>query len=99
MNRPFHPSQGPLANQRAAPGEAGSCSPVLSVSPTLPDQWRNPPDCKQCGRGYFRCVCEWDEPQQEHFKPAINRDPDWFRACKAVVALGAVWAAWITVTL
>lgn len=76
-------------------GEAGASN----LSPNYADQWRNPPDCKQCGRGYFRCVCEWDEPQQEHFRPAINRDPDWFRGCKAVVAIGAVWATYLTVTL
>jgi hypothetical protein len=38
------------------------------------DQWSNPPDCKQCGRGMWRCACEWDEPQAEWRED--RRDPD-----------------------
>ncbi len=73
MNRPFPITCAPLAAKRAV---AGSVSVPADPATPLPAQWRNPPDCKQCGRGMFRCVCEWDEPQQEHFRPALNRDPD-----------------------
>ena len=40
MNLPLVEALSPLANERAATGEAGSCSPVLSVSPTYP--------CRHC---------------------------------------------------
>lgn len=37
------------------------------------------PDCETCGRGFYGCICGCPEPEQEHFVPALNRDPDWYR--------------------
>lgn len=34
------------------------------------------PDCIKCGRGYWFCICGCPEPEQENFRPALNRDPD-----------------------
>lgn len=65
-----------LAEPSNLTGEAGAPSTL----PNYSDQWRNPPDCRTCGRGFYGCVCEWAEPEQEHFKPGLNRDPEgWWR--------------------
>jgi hypothetical protein len=34
------------------------------------------PDCTQCGRGFYGCICGCPEPEPEYFRPALNRDPD-----------------------
>jgi hypothetical protein len=60
--------------------ERGSVTDAdAGLSPALLDQWRNPPDCKQCGRGFYGCICGCPEPEPEYFRPALNRDPDWYR--------------------
>lgn len=38
----------------------------------------NPP-CVKCRRGFYGCICGCPEPEQECFRPALNRDPDWYR--------------------
>lgn len=55
-------------------GEAGA--PNLST-PAKP--WGNHPLCPTCNRGAMGCICNVPEPEQEFFKPGINRDPDWHR--------------------
>ena len=56
----------------------GAVSPV-GVGPTLNDGWGAKPRCQECGRGQAGCICNMPEPEQEHFKPGLNRDPDWYR--------------------
>ena len=46
---------------------------------TLNDGWGAKPRCPTCGRGQAGCICNMPEPEQEHFKPGLNRDPDWYR--------------------
>jgi hypothetical protein len=53
---------------------AGAVSPRAAPATFLPHGTR--PMCEACGRGFYGCICDMPEPEPEHFKPGLNRDPD-----------------------
>lgn len=80
-----HRSEGADVPQALNQSGAVNASPFLAEPSNLTGEAGAPrslptnPDCTKCGRGYWVCICGCPEPEQECFRPALNRDPDWYR--------------------
>lgn len=56
---------------------AGAVQPSPRAAPaTYPSRYGTSPRCEVCERPGAVCICGVPEPEQEHFRPGLNRDPD-----------------------
>jgi hypothetical protein len=68
-------------------GGAGEASTPLGASPT----YQAKPDCQQCGRGYWGCICGFPEPDvmpvsdMMRIMPELFDGSSWLRAEEAAV--------------